>query len=638
MPRDTINITSFDKGIIRKADPKDIPLSAASDSNNIDANAAYGKLQGIGDHTLYEATLGEDARRSAWIKTTDGKWNLVMSFLDAGTPKVKIIGDWYSGSRSSLVTAVNSGGYSFVVDNQTCRVASGNTSTDEPKWLGYIPYGHLGGAAHGWKALDTKLPTMGTISTAGDCDVWYVTPNAGTMAFDETRIYEYTVSVVCDFLQESPLSVVTPNYDPKTHGDANYVTVDVRINEIASLNPRVTGIKVYRRDYSIYDPNDVTLWRLFRTLDTTNTVATTEGGTTTSWTTVSTTDRKVELLDYNEPLGATYEAETGVAETLESTHMQYKLNCTLNNQHFVADCYHPDLPDAEYMMFRSKPYCYDIFDWTTPGEYLKLPFQPLAIMPFNGRIWAFDDNRLCRINPEGMFIEDITEGVGCFSQRSWVVTDYGAFWCDTKNAYWHDGNSIQPIADTIKTESSWHGFTTSHTRGSQDKTPMVAFSSAIDYVLFVFLDTANTETNVWAWHIPTKRWDKWEDFTNTGDEDTGIFVGRDGEVFIADGANVYQAFTYLGKSWTWTSKEIDCGDASQLKTFYLIRGRITNQSMISFRVNGTGSYTALTNGEETKIGGIWADGYTIQIKITSSNYSDTCESIGIVYRDMYGKR
>jgi hypothetical protein len=77
--KDILEIKNFSLGTIKRADPLDIPINAAIDSNNLDGDAPEGRLQGI--PTAVEQTrnsdIGFDAKRSAWIIDSSGKWNLV---------------------------------------------------------------------------------------------------------------------------------------------------------------------------------------------------------------------------------------------------------------------------------------------------------------------------------------------------------------------------------------------------------------------------------------------------------------------------------------------------------------------------------------------------------------------------------
>ena len=136
---------------------------------------------------------------------------------------------------------------------------------------------------------------------------------------------------------------------------------------------------------------------------------------------------------------------------------------------------------------------YSIFDYI--NDFLTLKSKPTALANFNGRLYAFDEKNIYRINQQSLAIEDIYEGVGCTGKDSVVVTEYGMFFADRNGAYMHNGQSPIKISEPIQkggdTENvfggtdniknvSWNNTVTNSTNYA----PYVAFASDNGSVLF----------------------------------------------------------------------------------------------------------------------------------------------------------
>lgn len=649
MPQERFSIVSFDKGIIKRADSEDIPDNAASDSNNIDADAAEGILKAIPTSTAKTmgTTTATAGRLFDWIKTKDSKWNLV--YADAGY--LNIVTDFYAASPASYfgATAIATTATSMVVHNEEVRVANGLTTgvPTTPTWIGNCDYGHFGGASKSWQYASAGIsrPIYTTdyeISAVG---------HAGTSAFEISYQYEYMLSFVYDGIQESPLGSA-PVIWSMTGTDIDYVTLTITLKSVSSLNARVTGIKLYRKERNLYSDASVsfiTLYRLMQSIDVTNTVGYVDrNGSNVSWGT-SGVDKTITYVDNNTDILSSYEEQTNISETLTTTDVYYSLNTDLNAYHYVAGCYKSGMPESAFLAFRSKQYRYDMFDWTR--DYLKLPSIPTAWKAFNGKIWAFDENNAYRINADGFYIEDTTVGVGCLSQRSIVITDYGMFWCDYKNAYWHDGEQIRTIGDAIKTDVTatydWTGFAKNYTVGEQSKTPVVVFHSLKNLILFIVPDHTGSYSNVWTFHVTKQRWDSWLQFTACGNTSTGFgaFVGKFGETYVATGSSMLDALsgniatssiTY--RAFYWVSKVLDFGNPSLNKVFYrptMDSTALTAAPTITYGKNRATPTTSLTSSE-FKSGGNYEEGKLLQVKITeATGYGNSVYSLDITLRKFF---
>jgi hypothetical protein len=602
-------------GIIKNADPDDIPEGSASTSDNVDGNAPEGRLQGIpGLGSSISTTIAQNAFMSDWIKTSDGKWNLVYT---TGS-NTYIAKDFY-GTLADAGFTIAHGSTSFAVHNQEVRI--GRAAPDANYWAGYIPYGHFGGSAHGWQATTAALPQPST----SDCAVTHGTAYtaSGITNFDSEKTYEYNVSFTYDGIQESPLSstvvALTPPVLP-----VEYWPMGLVVKSVSGLAKRITAVNLYRREVLPGSPAQRTLYRLLQTFDITSATAFTDrNGATQAWVT-SGADKTIAFNDYNDIMGASYEDNTGISETLPSSFVYYGLNCISSGYHFVALATKSGVPDANLMVFRSSSYRYDMFDWTT--SFVKLPTQPTALVAFANKVWAFDENRTYIINPTSMVIESITEGVGCSSQRSIRITDYGMFWCDYKNAYMHDGSTLTPIGESIKaTSGEWHGFT-------RVETPIVCFDSQKNYIIFMISNSTGTTCNVWAYHVARKRWDSWINFATTG-ATMGMFTGKNGESYIATGSNLYATFgSATNKAVTWVSGSLLLGNASVKKRFYNFSSEPTSNVSLLYSLDG-GSFVAQSTTPLQKL-----NAKKIRIKVVISASTSVVNSASFFYREFEGNR
>ncbi len=634
-------ITDFNRGIISRGDAEDIPDNAASDSNNVDGDAPEGILMGIPASTTKANSnnLAQASRLFAWIKTKDSKWNLVHCNGTNASGYLNVMADFYATTPTEIfgATDIASTATSMVEHGEEVRVANGLASgiPTAPKWIGYCDWTHFGGSTIGFQYDSTVLSRP-----AHTTDFVIDTVGSGTTgSFDVAKIYEYTLSAVYDGVQESPLGTVNTT-DGKgrlqgktTTGAFTTITVTVTINGYAGINNRITAYKLYRRELDV-SGTPLGLYRLMQTFDVTSATA----YTGVNWGTVTTTKTVVYADTDSADSPDSYEGETGIAETLTSSDVYYSLNTDLNGFHFVAGCAKTGLPEASMMMFRSKQYRYDMFNWT--NDYLKLPTVPTALKAFGGKIWAFDENNMYRINPDGMYIEDTTAGIGCLSQRSITITDYVMFWCDYKNAYWHDGTQIVPIGDAIRGEISstldWTGFTKGYTVGLQGLTPIVVFHSPKNYILFIVPDHTGVVSNVWAFQVQKKRWDCWRSFTQCGVSTTGFgaFSGKNGEVYVSTGVPTGYAGLLvepLGaatwRSFYWTSKVLDFGQPFRLKRINEInteKTSTTSAPAVTVSFDRSGSFASFSAITQCKL---------LQLKITeATGYGNKVYSTEILLR------
>ena len=375
----------------------------------------------------------------------------------------------------------------------------------------------------------------------------------------------YKMSYTYDGYQESPLSNV---FLHPISAATKRLRLGINIHNLSSLSPRVSHLNVYSAsstNLGAQGPDG--FYRLVTTLKTdssfTSSASDENGSLVPAWGAI----RTREYLD-NGKSTSSYEARTGINEALGNTIPNYSLSTSLNNQLFVARCYHEDLDGAGNYLFKSRPYNFDQFNWAQ--DFLVLPTYPTAITSYNGRIYVFDENNTYRIEPNNLYIEDVFEGAGCFSQRSVSVTDYGMCFADKHNIYLHNGKQAQPISIPINgnlgDSYAWHTIDT-------DWDPIIRFYNKYKSFI-VFFKSSDNKYRIWSFNIIKQRWDLWEWGEVHGSsvittEPTDVFVGRDGDINVSSNNKWYYLWDDINnqRNWDWQSKKITLGQDTQIKRF-----------------------------------------------------------------------
>lgn len=350
-------------------------------------------------------------------------------------------------------------------------------------------------------------------------------------------------------------------------GGASQVTFPIRIRIATGTSKdilpiRVTGINIYRApvvgqeitpgdfysgDLAVPDPDHIR----FIDINDTDWSAVTAGLASDLFNLSTDTYKEFILTDDLPGSLSTFGSRTGLPSTMEHMRLHYGLSVSAESYHIVGYCWHPELLDINSWLFRSKPYRYDVFDWT--NDYLVLPSRPTALAYFSGRVYAFCKGRTYVISVGSFDIEDTWEGIGCNSQSGVVVTDRGMFWADDANLWWHDGSRSKPIGAPIlsneyEPNSGWHLRDVAHN-------PVVVYEARYDSVLFCFTDGAGLAK---AWMFNVNR----ELFSLVTFAATAPFYGGfshpDGYAYVNVGATTtarfYSMFTSGTKrAWKWVS-------------------------------------------------------------------------------------
>lgn len=585
MPRDNLNIERFDLGIISNADIEDIPLEAALYSKNQEPDVEQGMLTSIKTSAAVGgAAYAIDAARSAWIQNNDTTWALVNTEGSA----VKSVVDFY-GTPSEAEYGTSITGKCLVSHNREVHIGTGDAA---PQWLGYIDHNTLGGTNSGLILANAECSyNHGTSNGQVILSALVGVPAEGAY-FKYGKTYYYAYSLIYDGYQESPLYFDGAYVQPAVGYSYSSLYVPITIHGTIGTDwkdnfpKRVTAVNIYRAEGG-YDASPGVdsvreLFRLAGTLDTT---------VSAGWT-VTSTNHAQTFTDYG-TIGVTYEASTGIPETYTSNIMKYSLSVPLNGYLFTAKNYDTDIPDAMQYIFRSKAGRFDMFDKV--NDNLRLSFIPTALLGYYGKLYVFGKNRFCIIDPDQLYIEDEFIGKGCYSDKTIYATDYGIFWADINGAYYTSGNGVtEEISLPIKSveDSSYKSWDNVFGTISTD-TFSVVYSAQKKCVLF-----SNTKTGItWVYHIFKKKWYYWE-LSNPGTSDSsGLFVGKDGEVYYSTGAGLYKL--YAGTNYEaliWVSKKFHLNKPSENKKWYKV---ITEGSGITttYGVNGAAPTSALTNND-----------------------------------------
>ena len=443
------------------------------------------------------------------------------------------------------------------------------------------------------------------------------TGTAGSMPYDK-KIY-YKVSFTYDGYQESPLSSTTYTQTTGTAEGSSTTSIEpnhdieLKIMDRNAVSKRLSHVNVYAAESPTGDAAEEGYYRLLRRGD--------YKLSSPKWYLYTTTPVAEIDFENDNRLGQSYEARTGISEVLRESNLFYSLATTINNTLVVGGCHHEDIDGAENWLFKSLPYRYDIFNWSS--DYLKLPDTPNDIIAFNGRVYCFTDNQTFRINTDSMIVEDIFDGAGCINNNSTIVTEFGLFFADKNHIYIHNGQSPVILSTPIsKSEAGLYGWQ----EGTITYVSM-SFDSTRNSVL-VF-HTRGSDGYCWAYNIGRKRWDLWDAPAYI----TGTLIGKDGEVYITDNTKMYE---YLGgtgfRTWEWESKAITLNSDTQNKMFYKLRG-IGSAHTLEYKVNDgsswSGSWQSVTN---EKISSTDKKSKSIKVKIIPTAATDTIDSLGLIYR------
>lgn len=471
----------------------------------------------------------------------------------------------------------------------------------------------------------TKASEAGVVSYVKNSAI-YISSEviSGQGDFQATTRAYYKVSLIYDGYQESPLSNVIASEDVTTAGDSIQLTIKV-FTPTTLISKRVKSLNLYRADTpSLTGDAPTGFYRLVNTfdLDTTWTPA-----TDTNWG----ANYVIQYLDTGN-IGQSYDAINGISETLQDTMVNYEISTQLNSEHFVGICYHPEIDDAKRYIFKSKPFCFDQFDWSQ--DFCILPRQPIAIASFNGRIFAFDENTTWRINPQGMYIEDTYDGVGCIGKNAVTVTEFGMFYADKNGLYMHDGSKPNNIGYVIEfgNTTSWQSLYLS------DKSVIVKYDSKRKTVCFFAKTSVAGYQICWAYNIVKGRWDMWIVSSTLEYFIIGAFLGKNGEIFYSDNTDIkeFLSTSATRRNWVYETKKLGLNSPNIYKKWYkaILTSNTSGTLSLAHEYDSAGSYTSDTiSGNEANLSK--ARQKVAKFKLSGTGNREV-DAFSVVFRDYIG--
>jgi len=429
--------------------------------------------------------------------------------------------------------------------------------------------------------------------------------------------YYYAYSLTYDNYQDSPLAQKCDiSYLATVYSKRN--NVNLTINYTGSLG-RLTGIKIWRAEGELGGYNPDTKFRLIQDTP------------FDSWTAI-TGGKSLTVYDEGQA-EAMYETYTEMPEEILSSMVNYTLSTMINDKLVVTNCTTSYFDDATKMLFFSKAGKPDTFD--PSHDFVKLGFVPKAIIGFQGKLYAFGNNNIAKINPEALFIEDTTTGYGIYDSQSIMATEWGIYWADINGAYYFDGrNPTKCISEDIhgKTESDEVEWATLF---SGDISLRIVYSPVKKSVIFINCSTGLA----WCYYLPDSMWYYWDMGTACYPYNVHAFEGKDGEIYLINKApaednniiynwsTLFNKVTYLPLEWR--SKEFKFNDGNQPKNFYTIC--MDGNCDLYYRAGNNTSFILMTD-ENVSIGD--RRNSKVQFKVvgdrgTTKKYID---SVSIKYR------
>lgn len=614
------------------ADERDVDLQYASYLEDIDPISKKGELRGrYGDDEMATSITADLI--TSW---RDGTEAIVWD----GTKVKHITSVTTSPSSTDLETPTSSGTASLASLGTTVRVAMGNGSTHEPRWIGYIEHDQFNGAVgppsgtthirDAWLELSFNYYGSGNVATEGDA------ATAEETVWPEGTGMAYYLSLEYDNYQHGPAYIFSSISNITATSGFGIDQVDITISILPTNFPeRVTAVNLWRQDYISASNSPSSPLVLAIRADMADT----------GWT-FNSPDYEIDVTDTGFNLG-TWEDITGLPELgvdgLDTSNgdqkIFYQYNTICNGYHFVAKVYHPYLTSTDNWMFRSKRNRPDMYNWSE--EYLVLPTEPTAMVTFLGRVYVFGDGVIYRIDPERFEIEDTISGIGLFGQQSIVVTERGMFFCDQHNIYVHDGTQIRTIGNPVLDND--YDSAISWTGASHGVTPICLYDATQDLFIVIF-ESSSGIYHGFVYSIDNQSWYIYSFSTGFG-APTGGYVSYTGEpVAVFGGAWEHIGGDTSRKGWKWVSKEINNGIWGIVPYWVFIDGDATDviyvedcnagtQILLSQNSNYDGCYHRFY--ANTQISGAtyssWGRRGKYRLEVNGAS-GDTVNTLGLEYR------
>ena len=400
--------------------------------------------------------------------------------------------------------------------------------------------------------------------------------------------YKYKIALEYDNQYESALSITpfqenvpkeekeititnTDGEDETQIVDKTYDSIElllkIKSSQMSSFSKRVTGVSIYRTGPDIDNAYGLvgngplkfnTNTFSYNSLNYTYTAQISDSGTS-----------------YQ------YHELNGISPEATNTSLNYGMATIYRGYMYVTHCYHPELKDVRNYIFRSLPNNFFTYDWA--NEFCIMPEEPVAMTSFNSRLYVWGKNKLYKVDPIHLVIEDEYEGISIASPESFVKTEFGLCFLDVNNIYLHDGNKPNPIGgpileaasfpstadgDNLKKLDSGYRELVKQTIANGHKPNVFYFSKENSFA--VNLSDSDNNGKMFTYNIVNKRWDLAD-----APKPVGVTSSKDGSVLIGDGQRLYDFASspdeeyaqYMRKEWTWHSKEFVLDGNTQNKVF-----------------------------------------------------------------------
>lgn len=505
----------------------------------------------------------------------------------------------------------------------------------------------------GTSMIGVYNPTKTELQNGAKYDTNACVPNNSSADnFEEQTFYGIGVSYIYDGYKESPITRIPGGHYYFGFGNNSSSWEEITFkffiqgftdntvsNTLQTASSRVTSIKFYMNitgsEYTTSGTNQINSFRLMEELNITSNIN--------AENTLANLGNTIGY-QYNITAGGyegdLYTDESGLSEFQTSSTVNYQVSCQHNSQLFAANVYNPNAADENWNNYivRSIEFAYDVFNWTR--DYIVMPNPITAIVSHSGRVYAFDEYNMYRINPDQLYIEDTFNGLGCGSNQAIQSTEYALFIANNTGVHMYDGRSVQHISKPVDFIDAANGFTTFGYKecvknyGSNFK-PLVSFDSDKMCVL-VFGNYDATNRRIWSYCLPNQAW-----FIQgvTGGLHAipnikSITTSANNSVLASynDGIHELNRSSSL-KIFHWISKKLSMGQVSQQKKFrkVSVSGNNSVNAEVQYSIDGASFANIILLDPSVSA----SNGKNIQInaKSSSSHLDVEIDDISILYRD-----